>query len=123
MSATQFNFPVFMDWVNMAYSGSANVVLSSLSTFVYMPSGPGDLLGFNLSSFLATSQSVKTMLSISLTGCCSGCSGILVMSSRVNTDVTKLFNTLALSLSVVVRLPSFCMNCAIADLVFSLDCA
>ena len=45
------------------------------------------------------------------------------MSSRVNTDVKKLFNTLALSLSVVVRLPSSCMSCDIADLVFSLDCA
>ena len=79
-----------MDWVNMAYSGSANVVRSSLSIFGCMPSGPGDLLGFNLSSFLATSQIVKTMLSISLTGCCAGCSGILVMSSWVNTDVNCL---------------------------------
>ena len=105
----------------MAYSGSANVVLSSIC--VCMPSGPGDLLGFNLYSFLATSQSVKTILSISLTGCCAGCSGILVMFSWVNTDVKKLFNTLALSLSVVVRLPSSCMSCDIADLVFSLDCA
>ena len=116
-------FPRRRDCLKIRYSGSAIIICSSFSTLGAAPSGHGDLFGFILDSFFATSPGVNFMSINSLSVRLVNVSGMLFLSSLVNTEEKKLFNTSAFCLSVVVRLPSSLVKCAMPVLVLSLDCA
>jgi len=116
-------FPMSTDCLKIRYSGSAMIYCSSFTTLGAAPSGPGDLFGFILDSFFATSPGVNVMSINSLSVRLVNVSGMFFLSSVVNTEEKKMINTSAFCLSVVVRLPSSMVKRSMPVLVLRLDCA
>ena len=111
------------DCLYMLYKGPDVSLCSSLSTLGAAPSGPVDLFGFSLRSFFSISSCVNLMSDNAISVREAKFSGMLSVSSRVNTEEKKSLRVLAFCISDLVRVPSSVSSCAIPGLVFNLDLA
>ena len=111
---------VSMDNWNSCASGSASTWRISLNTRGCILSGPGDLDGFNFSSFFSTLSAVMFIYSRGVKYGLGSKAGMLVISSCVNTEEKNAFIKLALSLGSVMMRPSSSFRLPIFLLVLSL---